>query len=146
MGHFTILRMESSKRTDSDMAIPIVTTHVTIKGIRPQTEYDYDAEGYPGEGDPPDMVTLVTEWPASITMPTATRGNEGALGADDSPIQVDTYAFRCDVTDIQRFDIVVDESNGTEYRVVSIIQSLPVLFGLEHMTGQLKLVKGAEDA
>lgn len=122
--------------------ILIATTTVTIKGIRPQTEYDYDAEGYPGEGDPPDMVTLQTEWPASITLPSATRGNEGALGADDTPVQVDTYAFRCNNTDIQRFDIVVDESDGTQYRVISITQSLPMLFGLEHTIGQLKKVKG----
>lgn len=140
-----ILKMESSKHTDTDMAIAIVTTTVTIKGIRPQTEYDYDAEGYPGEGDPPEPVILVSEWPASITVPGATRGNEGALGADETPIQIDTYAFRCNTTDIQRFDIVVDESDGTEYRVISISKSLPMLFGLDHMVGQLKLVRGVSN-
>jgi hypothetical protein len=123
------------------MPIPLITHHVTIMGVRPQSAVDPDSDGYDSE-DAPTPVTLVTSWPASITSPTSQRESEGGLGSDDTALQVDEYAFRCNPTDISRFDYIIDDATGDTYQVTAVAASLPVLFGLEHITGRIKRVKG----
>lgn len=127
------------------MSIPLVTHRVTILGVRPQPTVDPDSDGYDTE-DHPISVTLATNWPASITQPTAQRESSGGLGSDDAPLQVDEYAFRCDPTDINRFDYIVDDVDGTTYQVTWVTESLPVLFGLEHIIARIKRVKGLPHA
>lgn len=114
-------------------------------GVRPQSSVDPDSDGYDTE-DMPTPVTLVTDWPASITQPAGQRESEGGLGSDDTSLQVDEYAFRCDSTDVNRFDYIIDDATGDTYQVVSVTPSLPVLFGLEHITGRIKRVKGLPHA
>lgn len=123
------------------MSIPLVTHHITIVGIRPQSTVDPDSDGYDNV-DMPNLITLVTDWPASITQPTSARESEGGLGTDDTALQVDEYAFRCNPTDINRFDYIIDDATGLVYQVTAVTDSLPVLFGLEHVTGRVKRVKG----
>lgn len=124
------------------MAIPLVTHLVSILGVRPQALNDPDADGYDSV-DAPNLVTLVTNWPASITSPTSLRESNGA---EDTTFEVDEYAFRCDSTDVNRFDYVIDDVTGDAYQITAIAPSLPVLFGLEHITGRVKKIKGLPHA
>ncbi len=120
------------------MGIPIATTTVTIRGKRPQGPIDPDAEGY--DNDPlPEPETLATGVRASITLPTGVRNNPDTD-------EVVAYAFRCDpiTADVTRFDTVLDETTGIEYKVASAQQSHPTAFGLNHITGRLYVTKGIQ--
>ena len=106
--------------------IPINTTTITVKGNRPISE------------DPDDNTpqsTLATGVRASITLPSFIRES-----ADTS--QVDMYALRCDPTDINRYDTVIDESNGDEYSVERVGPSKPIMFGLQHTMAYIKIRRG----
>lgn len=127
------------------MPIPLVTHRVTILGVRPQSAVDPDSDGYDAE-DLPVLVPLATNWPASITQPTPQRESSGGLGSDDTTLQVDEYTFRCDPTDVNRFDYIIDDADGTTYQITAVTKSLPVLFGLEHIVGRVKRVKGLPHA
>lgn len=113
------------------MPIPLVTTTVSVYGRRPQSLNDPDAEGYDPPEDPYEL--RATNINASITAPAAVA---------NAPQQVETYAFRCDVTDINRFDVVVDESTGDTWEIQEIRESIVVDYGLEHMVGTVIRVKG----
>jgi hypothetical protein len=120
--------------------IPISTTTVTIRGRRPQSPVDPDAEGYDGPQAP--AVELATGVRASITLP-------GGLRSAPRD-QVTSYAFRCDPfgAKLTRHDIVVDEQTGTEYVVDVPAVSLYTGFAMEHWLATLKLGAGiyiAED-
>lgn len=114
------------------MAIVIATTTVTIKGNRPQLDIDPDDEGLTVLPE-----VLATGVRASITLPATAR-------RVDNIDQVDEYAFRCDPVDVglTRFDTVIDESTNTEYEVRTVAESLPTLFGFEHITGRVRARKG----
>lgn len=114
--------------------IPIATTTVTVKGVRPQLPVDRDSEGYPDDSTP-TPVALVTGLRATISKPAFKRH----LGEID---QADVYALRTDPFDITRFDIVVDESDGTEYEVTQAGPSKPVSWGLMHTVAYIRAVKG----
>lgn len=120
--------------------IPIATTTVSILGVRPQPDTDPDADGYDGPDPDPDV--LASNIRASITLPSGSRSTPR-----DSVTQ---YAFRCDLFNdvLTRFDIVVDEATGIEYKVDNPVKSLPEMFDLSHWSAQLKLASGvfvAED-
>lgn len=119
------------------MAIAIATTTVTIKGTRPQENFDRDAAGYDDVEDP--AYIIATDVRASITLPTGLRNN------NDSD-EVISYAFKCDPVDedVTRFDIIVDESTGTEYKVYSCQRSSYTGLGLEHITGRVYVTKGLQ--
>ncbi len=113
------------------MAIPLATTTVSIYGRRPQSLNDPDAEGY--DPAPPAPTLRASGIRASITAP----------GAEpNAPQQADTYAFRCDPTNIDRFDLIVDEQSGDTYELRELRDSLPTTWGLEHHVGTLVRVKG----
>ena len=119
------------------MTIPIATTTVTIKGKRPQSSIDPDAEGYDAPAAEPD--TLATGVRATITLPTGTRNNSDAN-------EVVSYAMRCDPVDVDVtcFDTVIDESNDVEYKVSSAQRSHPTAFGLDHITARIYLTNGLQ--
>lgn len=114
--------------------IPIATTTVTVKGVRPQQAIDRDSEGYPDDTTVAPSV-LTTGLRATITKPAFKRH----LGSID---QADIYALRTDPFDINRFDTVIDESDGTEYEVTYAGPSKPVQWGLVHTVAYIRAVKG----
>lgn len=118
------------------MAIPIATTTVTVKGVRPQSSLDPDAEGY--DAAPPDDTTLATGVRATITLPIGRRSNP-----TDS---IESYSLRCDLlpggVELTRFDVVVDEVTTREYIVHEVALSLPEEFGLTHWVATLRMDKG----
>lgn len=118
------------------MPIPLATTTVTIKGKRPQSNIDPDAEGY-DVVEPADPEILATGVRATITLPTGTRS---VSDADELIL----YALRCDPIDVDvtRFDTVLDETTGIEYYVDSAQRSHPLAFGLNHITARLYLTRG----
>lgn len=117
------------------MSIPLATTTVTIKGVRPQSAVDPDADGYDTPAAAP--ATLATEVRASITLPSGTRGSRNAD-------EIDSYIMRMDnIPDgLNQHDTVLDESTGIEYEVVSALPSLPEGYGLEHTKAKLQVVRG----
>lgn len=117
--------------------IPLATTTVTVRGVRPQLEYDPDAEDYDGF-KAPEPWNLTTGLRATITRPAFKREQSDAD-------QIDVYALRTDPFEITRFDRIVDESDGTEYEVISAGPSKPVTFGLMHTVAYIRLVKGVDD-
>lgn len=120
------------------MAITIATTKVTIKGKRPQSSVDPDAEGYDASPLPDDDV-LATGVRATITLPAGNRNNSDTD-------EVVSYALRCDPidADVTRFDTVLDETTGIEYNVASAQVSHPTQFGLDHITARIYLTKGLQ--
>jgi hypothetical protein len=115
------------------MSIPLQTTTVTVMGRRPQAPVDPDLEGY--EPDPLPLITLVTGLRASITLPSSRR----QVASTD---QTDVYVLRTDPFEINRYDIVIDESDGVEYEVSSAVPSKPVSWGLQHTIAYITLSKG----
>lgn len=117
------------------MSIPLSTTLVTIKGKRPQSAVDPDAEGY--DAPAPDAEILATDVRASITLPSGSRGNRVAD-------EIDSYMMRMDNIEagLNQYDTVVDQSTGTEYAVVWATPSLPEAYGLEHTKAKLQLING----
>lgn len=115
--------------------IPLATTTITIKGKRPQSSVDPDAEGYDPPAPEPEI--LATGIRAAIATP------EGMRKYGDSDEQI-LYALRCDPVDIDltRFDTIVDENTDVEYRVSSAQHSHVVAFGLDHIKARLYLEKG----
>jgi hypothetical protein len=121
------------------MAVPLAATTITVKGRRPQSAVDPDAEGY--DAAPADPATLHTGVRASITRPQGRRS-----GVDD---EVDSYTLSCDTVDdadaavtINRFDTIVDETDGVEYSVHAVMPSTTQAFGLEHIKATIKVTKG----
>ncbi len=111
--------------------IPIHTTTVTVRGIRPQSAVDPGAEGYDPQPTPVDLVTGLR---ATITLPAFKR----QVPAD----QVDLYALRTDPFEITRHDTIIDETTGVEYEVDSVGPSTPEMFGLAHTVGYIKITRG----
>lgn len=114
------------------MAVPLAATTITVKGTRPQSPVDPDAEGY--DAAPAEPATLYTGVRASITRPQGRRS-----GVDD---EVDSYTLSCDPIDLSRFDIIIDETDALEYEVHAVMPSTTVAFGLEHTKATIKLRKG----
>lgn len=115
------------------MPIPLATTTVTVKGRRPQVAIDPDAEGY--DGPPVPAVVLVTGLRASITLPSFKR----QVATSD---QVDVFALRTDPFAINRFDTIIDESDGTEYEVTYAGPSKVETWGLHHTVCYIRLTRG----
>jgi hypothetical protein len=113
--------------------IPIQTTTVTVKGRRPQAAIDPDAEGY--DSPPTEPTTLITGLRATITLPSARR----SAGEAD---EVDVYTLRTDPFDLNRYDTIIDESDGTEYEVSRAIPSKPVTWGLQHTVAYIYKTQG----
>lgn len=117
------------------MSIPLATTTITVKGVRPQSEVDPDADGYDGPGPVP--VVLATGVRASITKPDARRYLDG----ND---EQDSYALRCDNFDagLTRHDTIIDELTEVEYEVRSVAPSVAALLGLEHIKATVFVREG----
>lgn len=114
------------------MPIAIATTHITVKGVRPQTDVDPDDdETY----EPPTV--LATGVRASITLPSSARDV-------DQSDEVDDYALRCDIfgAGLTRHDTVIDESTGVEYEVRVSALSPATMLGLEHIKATIRKRKG----
>lgn len=116
------------------MAIPLATTTVTVKGKRPQSAVDPDADGY--DAPAPADTVLITEVPASITLPDGTRGKDADA--------IDIYTLRIDPIEIglSQYDQIVDEQDGKEYEVVTAVESKPLAYGLHHIMATIRLVRG----
>ncbi len=114
------------------MSIPLATTHITVKGHRPQLEIDPDDDELT---TPPEV--LVNHVRACISLPAATR-------RVDNTDEVDEYALRCDIFDagLSRYDTVIDESTGVEYEVRVSALSPASIFGMDHIKATLRLRKG----
>lgn len=118
------------------MSIPLATTHISVEGVRPQSPVDPDGAGY-GDTEPTPAL-LASNVRASITQPTSAR----KTGNVD---EQDTYSLRCDLVPsvgLSRFDVVIDETTGTRYRVVSTQESIVTQFGLQHTKATLRLDAG----
>lgn len=117
------------------MSIPLATTTITVKGVRPQSDVDPDANGYDGPGPVP--VVLASGIRASITRPVPRRDIEG----ND---EQDAYALRCDLFDagLTRHDTIIDESTEVEYEVRSVAPSVAALLGLQHLTATVFVREG----
>jgi hypothetical protein len=113
------------------MSIPFETTRITVRGVRPVRDYDPDTSGY-DEVDPPVKEEVASGVRASITQPKGQRDREE---------ETDRWAFRCDVVDINRFDEIEDD-DGDIYEVVWVERSKYTGFGLDHMIGEVKRMKG----
>lgn len=123
------------------MTIPISTTLITLKGVRPQLSIDPDADGYDGSAPTPSV--LASDVRATITLPKGQRSNPTD--------EIDSYALRCDPIDgveLTQYDTVIDQTTGTEYRVLVANPSLPEDFGLAHwvatLTHSTGIVKGSD--
>ncbi len=116
------------------MSIPLATTTVTIKGKRPQSTLDPDADGY--DSDAPADTELATNVRASITLPEGRRSKPGD--------EVDGYILRIDPVDVglNQHDEVIDEQDGAEYTVVWAVASKPTAYGLQHIKAKLQLTRG----
>lgn len=118
------------------MAIPISTTTITVKGIRPQSDVDPDAEGY--DAPAPEDTVLATDVRATITLPVGRRSNPTDA--------IESYSLRCDPLpgdiELTRFDVVLDQSTGKEYVVHVATKSLPEEFGLTHWVATLRKDRG----
>lgn len=114
------------------MSIPLATTTITVTGVRPQSSIDPDAEGY--DAPAPAPTTLSTGVRACISNPTGSRSTPND--------ELDIYTLSCDPVDLNRFDIVLDETTGTQYMVDSVTISPAETFGLEHTKATLRLTKG----
>ncbi len=118
--------------------IPISTTTVTIRGTRPQSDVDPDADGY--DAPAPGPADLATGVRASITLPVGKRSNPTD--------EIVSYKLRMDLipgVELTRYDLVVDETTGTEYQVQDCAKSLPEQFDLSHWVATLTLGKGIVD-
>lgn len=107
--------------------IPLATTTITVTRVPADPARDaYDPA--------PDPVTVATGIRAVIGQPTAavtlTGGDEVAY----------RFPLTCDPTDLQPGDTIVDAA-GIEYRLDWA--RLETGFGLDHMTGSLRIVTGA---
>ncbi len=111
--------------------IPIATTTVTVRGVRPQSAVDPGAEGYDPQPTPVDLITGLR---ATISLPAFKR----QVPAD----QVDIYALRTDPFEITRHDTIIDEKTGQEYEVDSAGPSPNETFGLTHTVAYIKVVRG----
>lgn len=116
------------------MAIPIATTTVTVKGKRPQSAVDPDADGYDAPATPDSV--LATGVRASITLPDGARGK-----AADA---IDVYTMRIDPIEVglSQYDEIIDEQDGKEYEVVDAVESKPLDYGLHHILATIHLVRG----
>lgn len=119
--------------------IPLATTTIDVYGRSPQEEIDPDAEGY-DTPDPTDTPLVASAVRASITLPRGSRQGQQ---------ETDTYKLRADLTDstnaaykLDRFMTVVDRSSGQSFYVVTVSESYPTAYGLQHYIADLKLVKG----
>lgn len=113
------------------MAIPLPTTTITIKGKRPESSVDPDAEGYDAPATPPGIVASGLN--AAISAPSASR---------DDALEVERWRLRVDPCDLRQFDTVIDDKTGVEYEVETVSPSNVDLFGLEHVQAVLKLQTG----
>ena len=116
------------------MSIPISTTTITVRGVRPQSDVDPDAEGYDGPGPQPQIVASGIN--ATITLPQGRRS---------SPTdEIDSYSLRCDLFMgvLSQYDTVTDDQTGVEYEVHTATRSLPEQFGLDHWVATIKRGKG----
>ncbi len=114
------------------MAIPLATTTITVKGVRPQSDID------PADDDevaPPEVIANGVR--ASISQPASSRNTDGAD-------EIDEYALRCDLFDsgLTWYDTVIDEKTGVEYEVRVVALSMAELFGLQHFKATLRKGKG----
>lgn len=120
------------------MAIPIATTTITIKGKRPQSAVDPDADGYDAPSSSPTV--LDTGVRASITNPSGNRYDKVNHSADN-------YTLRCDpvAVGLTEFDTIVDESTGYEYKVLTAQNSWPEQFGMEHVKASIQITSGVRN-
>ena len=117
------------------MAIILATTTITVRGTRPQTEVDPDAEGYDPPAEPPSIIA--TEVRACITKP---KGSRDTARSDE----VDDYTLKCDEfpAGLTRYDTVTDDSTGVEYDVRIATVSPARILGLSHIIATLRERKG----
>lgn len=116
--------------------IPLATTTITVRGVRPEYAGDPDADGYGSAVQPPATV-LATGVRACISRPTGARRKANVD-------EVEGYALRCDLFDagLSRFDTVIDDVTGVEYRVTQVEDSPTQVFGLAHIVAHLRTDKG----
>ncbi len=113
------------------MPIPLATTLITIKGRRPQSAVDPEAEGYdPPETDPDELASDVA---ATITLPVGRRSNPTD--------EINRYTLRCDLLpddiELTQHDTVLDQTTGVEYVVETALRSWPEQFDLAHWKATL---------
>lgn len=116
------------------MPIPIAHTLITVRGLRPQMEYDPDGQGY--DGDLPIPNDLAVHVRASISQPSGKRRDE----QDESG-----WTLSCDPIDnigLSKYDIVIDETTGTAYEVVWVTESPNTSVGLNHIKARLRAARG----
>jgi hypothetical protein len=113
------------------MAIPNPTTTVAVRGRRPHTDVDPDADGYDTDRPPPS--TLASGVKACISGPTS-------VVVDG--IEVDRWQLRCDPTDLDQWDYVDDETTGESYSVVKAVHSRVTTYGLDHVHAELSQASG----
>jgi len=94
------------------MAIPLVTTTITVVGVRPLPAVDPDAEGF--DAPSPSADVLVEGLNACISGPTVSNVGDA---------EREIWKLRCDPTDLHLSDEVLDEGTGVVYRVHSVAQS-----------------------
>lgn len=117
------------------MSIPLVTTHITIKGTRPLASLrDPDADGFDAVATPPSVIASGLN--ACIS---------GPVTIEQGGAQVEVWNLRVDPCDLHRTDIVLDETTGDQYTVSVVTHSKMALFGLNHTHALLKLNKGLPD-
>ncbi len=137
----SVLGYRAATRMAEAAMIPLATTTITVRGRRPQSDVDPDAEGY----DPPEAAptVLAAGVRACISKPESRRGSEGTDGADET----DSYALRCDlfVGGLTRHDTVTDDKTGVVYEVRKSAVSDTTIFGLQHIKAQLRLSEGLRD-
>lgn len=115
--------------------IPLATTTITVRGVRPQSDRDPAAVGYDGPGDAP--VVLATGVRACISRPTGSR-------IKSNVDETSGYALRCDnmPDGLTRHDTVEDETTGVVYTVTKVEDSVNLTFGLQHTVATLRTDKG----
>lgn len=108
------------------MTIPLATTTITV--LRPSLSND-------------DYYDLRTAGPvvaanvrAHISEPS---GIEGLIGGRTEQTR---FPFNSDICDLSGHDLVVDDTTGNTYEVVWVRKRFGL--GLDHMTGQLRIVAG----
>lgn len=113
------------------MPIPLATTLVTIKGRRPQSAVDPEAEGYDPPESAPDVIA--SDVAATITLPVGRRSNPTD--------EINRYTMRCDLlpedVELTQHDTVLDQTTGVEYTVEVALRSWPEQFNLTHWKATL---------
>lgn len=121
------------------MAIPLQTTTIEIKGVRPESSADPEADGY-GFATPPGATVVATNVRAVVSQPRGYRAFSSESGQPQA--ETDTWQLRADPCDLRKDDVVKDLTTNRIYHVETVVHSRITAYGLDHVHAQLFEVSG----